>query len=132
MTTIINGSSPSITFSDSTTQSTAGLTGSTSQLCKAWVNFNGNTGSINGSFNVSSITVNGTGNYTINYTTAMPNTNYAMVGSAQYSTSSQGGNVNRNCVPYSYGTSGISINTGVSSASALENEQAISVVILST
>lgn len=47
---------------------------------KAWVNFqggNGNTaGTINGSFNVSSITVNGTGNYTINFTTAMPNANY--------------------------------------------------------
>lgn len=78
MTTIINGSSPSITFSDGTTQTTAGLTGSTSQLCKAWVNFNGSTGVINSGFNVSSITKNGTGDYTLNFTTALASANYAV------------------------------------------------------
>lgn len=45
---------------------------------KAWVNFNGTgTVAIRGSFNVSSITDNGTGDYTLNFTTAMPNANYA-------------------------------------------------------
>jgi hypothetical protein len=78
MTTIINGSSPSITFSDSTTQTTAGLTGSTSQLAKAWVNFSGST--INGSFNVSSVTVAGTGLYAIAFTTSMANANYSVAG----------------------------------------------------
>lgn len=44
---------------------------------KAWVNFNGTgTVAIRGSFNVSSITDNGTGDYTVNFTTAMPNANY--------------------------------------------------------
>jgi len=53
-----------------------GMTG----IAKAWVNFNGTgTVAINSSFNVSSITDNGTGQYTINFTTAMPNTNYATV-----------------------------------------------------
>jgi hypothetical protein len=47
-------------------------------LCKAWVNFNGTgTVRIRGAFNVSSITDNGTGIYTINFTTAMPDANYA-------------------------------------------------------
>ena len=48
---------------------------------KAWVNFNG-TGvvAIRASFNVSSITDNGTGDYTVNFTTAMPDANYAAVG----------------------------------------------------
>ena len=47
-------------------------------LARAWVNFDGTgTVAIRGSFNVTSITDNGTGNYTINFTTAMPNTNYA-------------------------------------------------------
>jgi hypothetical protein len=49
---------------------------------KAWVRFVGSTGSIYGSFNVSSITRNGTGDYSINFTTAMPNGNYATVGNA--------------------------------------------------
>lgn len=44
---------------------------------RAWVNFNGTgTVSIRSSVNVSSITDNGTGDYTINFTTAMPNANY--------------------------------------------------------
>lgn len=50
--------------------------------CRAWVNFNGTgTVSIRGSGNVSSITDNGTGDYTINFTTAMQDANYAVVGS---------------------------------------------------
>lgn len=54
--------------------------------CRAWVNFNGTgTVAIRGSGNVSSITDNGTGNYTINFTTAMPDTNYAVGGSCMRS-----------------------------------------------
>ena len=46
--------------------------------CRAWVNFNGTgTVAIRASGNVTSITDNGTGDYTINFTTAMPDTNYA-------------------------------------------------------
>ena len=49
--------------------------------CRAWVNFNGTgTVAIRASGNVSSITDNGTGNYTVNFTTAMPDTNYALSG----------------------------------------------------
>lgn len=48
--------------------------------CRAWVNFNGTgTVAIRASGNVSSITDNGTGNYTVNFTTAMPDGNYATV-----------------------------------------------------
>jgi hypothetical protein len=51
--------------------------------CRAWVKFNGTgTPAINGSGNVTSITDNGTGNYTVNFTTAMPDTNYAVSASA--------------------------------------------------
>ena len=45
---------------------------------KAWVNFNGTNGAIRGSYNVSSVTRNGTGDYTVNYTVAMPNVNYSV------------------------------------------------------
>lgn len=48
---------------------------------KAWVNFNGTgTVAIRRAFNVSSITDNGTGDYTVNFTTAMPDANYSIVG----------------------------------------------------
>jgi hypothetical protein len=49
-----------------------------SGLAKAWVNFNG-TGAvaIRASYNVSSITDNGTGDYTVNFTTAFADANYA-------------------------------------------------------
>jgi hypothetical protein len=45
---------------------------------KAWVNFNGTgTVAIRASYNVSSITDGGVGLYTVNFTTAMPDANYA-------------------------------------------------------
>lgn len=47
-------------------------------FCRAWVNFNGTgTVAIRSSFNVSSITDNGTGAYTVNFTTALADANYA-------------------------------------------------------
>jgi hypothetical protein len=47
--------------------------------CRAWVNFNGTgTVAIRGSGNVSSITDRGTGQYTVNFTTAMPDANYSV------------------------------------------------------
>jgi len=53
------------------------------QICKAWVNFNGTgTISIRDNFNVSSITDSGTGVYTANFSTTMPNNDYASVVSA--------------------------------------------------
>jgi hypothetical protein len=47
--------------------------------CRAWVNFNGGGASIRGSGNVSSITKVGTGEYTVNFTTAMSDSNYTAV-----------------------------------------------------
>jgi hypothetical protein len=48
-------------------------------FCRAWVNFNGTgTVAIRASFNVSSITDNGVGSYTVNFTTAMPDANYSI------------------------------------------------------
>ena len=49
--------------------------------CRAWVNFNGtSTVAIRASGNVSSITDNGTGQYTVNFATSLPATNYAVMG----------------------------------------------------
>ena len=52
--------------------------------CRAWVNFNGTgTVAIRASGNVSSITDNGVGTYAVNITNALPDTNYAIIGSAR-------------------------------------------------
>ena len=52
---------------------------------KAWVNFNGTgTVAIRASYNVTSITDNGTGDYTVNFTTVMPDVNYATVAFGAY------------------------------------------------
>jgi hypothetical protein len=66
-----------VSFYSSTKVVSPGIAGP--GLCKAWVNFNG-TGSvrIRAAYNVSSITDNGTGDYTVNFTTAMPDANYAL------------------------------------------------------
>ena len=105
MSTIINGTSPSITFSDSTTQASAGLplTGGTlsgaltvptlnapsgvlatqngmTGIAKAWVNFSGtSTPTIRSSFNVSSITYNAAGDFTVNFSNNMTDINYAPI-----------------------------------------------------
>lgn len=54
----------------------------------AWVNFNGTgTVAIRSSYNVSSITDNGTGNYTVNFANALSDANYSAVLGAQGNTS---------------------------------------------
>ena len=67
------------------------ITGSTDQIAKAWVNFNGTgTVAIRGSFNVSSISDLGTGIYQVNITNAMDDTNYIAVFSGGDSSTNQG------------------------------------------
>ena len=83
-------------------------------MARAWVNFNGTgTVAIRASGNVSSITDNGTGDYTVNFTTAMPDVNYA----ADISVSRSGDNTNipvRQFITYAVGS--LRFLTGDSSA----------------
>tara|TARA_R100000734_G_scaffold680_7_gene860 strand:+ start:317 stop:715 length:399 start_codon:yes stop_codon:yes gene_type:complete len=66
-------------------QNTSGGSSSTPEQieqgrAKAWLNFNGTgTAAINDDFNISSITDNGTGDFTINFSNALSNANYAVV-----------------------------------------------------
>lgn len=54
--------------------------GTENYKCRAWVTFNGTgTPAIRESGNVASITDNGTGDYSVNFTTAMPDVNYCVV-----------------------------------------------------
>lgn len=56
---------------------------------KAWIRFE-NDGTINNDFNVNSVIDNGTGDYTVNFTDAMPNSNYCFDGSGGYDYGSGG------------------------------------------
>lgn len=59
----------------------------TIQDAKAWVNFNGTgTVSVRASYNVSSVTDNGTGDYTVNFTDALSDENYVVAGSCMIAT----------------------------------------------
>jgi len=76
--------------------------------CRAWVNFNGTAATIRDSGNVSSITKNGTGDYTVNFATNMEDDNY----STQVSVGQGSGAVLRvgshnNFAPYSVSSFGI-------------------------
>jgi hypothetical protein len=69
------------TLSDGTNSTSA--TNPIQGSAKAWVQFNGTgTVAIRASYNVSSITDNGTGDYTVNFTNALTDANYSAVGSA--------------------------------------------------
>jgi hypothetical protein len=64
------------TLSDGTNSTSA--TNCIQGSAKAWINYKGTTTrAINASYNVSSVTVNGTGDYTINFTNAFADANYA-------------------------------------------------------
>jgi len=74
----VNGTS-GLTFPDTTTLASAGQAS-----VRAWVNFDGTgTPAIRAAYNVASITDGGTGRYTVNFTTAMPDVNYAVLGTAR-------------------------------------------------
>ena len=82
---------------------TGGINGA--QLAKAWVNFNGTgTVAIRDSYNVSSITDNSTGNYTVNFSTAFSNANYCVNASVRNFSviAASGGSIT---------TTGVTVNT---------------------
>lgn len=73
------------TLSDGTNSASA--TDAIKGSARAWVNFNGvTTATIRASYNVSSVTRNGTGDYTVNFTNAMPDSSYVAAGISRRST----------------------------------------------
>lgn len=56
---------------------------------RAWVNFAGASGTINASGGVSSVTRNGTGDYTVNYSFTFPDANYTMLGMGRRNSATQ-------------------------------------------
>jgi hypothetical protein len=85
--------------------------------CRAWVNFNGTgTVAIRASGNVSSITDNGVGDYTVNFATAMVDANYSCVtGSALNSGAATKGVAS----PTALNTTSVQILTSTASSGAI-------------
>ncbi len=114
------------TLKVNTIQDTSGGSGSTpAQIeqgrAKAWINFDGDgTIAIRDSFNVSSITDNGTGDYTITFSNAMANTNYCVTGSCTYLI----GTVPRmrDLSPYVWATGSIRVITGYGDQTMADHE----------
>jgi hypothetical protein len=94
--------------------------------CRAWVNFNGTgTVAIRASGNVSSITDHGVGDYTVNLTTAMPDENFAVSGSAGSVASTSW---DRIMSPYSISSSTVRVRITNSQANLLdENYVAVAI-----
>ena len=92
--------------------------------CRAWVNFNGTgTVAINASGNVSSVTDNGTGSYTVNFTTALPDANYAYSTNAIRGTGGNGNSIpGRNAVATTMTTSAFKVETIDSAFSNVDSE----------
>ena len=109
-----------------TLQNTAG-TGQPAMVgaAKAWVNFNGTgTVAIRAAFNVSSITDGGVGLYTVNFTTNMPDVNYAVNIAAQETAADAKNGFLQIRGGGTYSTSAVQINSGVINA-FLANDSAI-------
>ncbi len=93
-------------------------------MARAWVNFNGTgTVAIRASGNVSSITDNGVGDYTVNFTTAMPDANYATVVTAISGYADSGG------AGYSQTASQTKARAIASTTGALQDSSAINVAV---
>lgn len=86
--TLQNNGTAALTVSSGNLQFNSGYGSvATAYGCRAWVNFNGTgTVAIRASGNVTSITDNGIGDYTVNFTTAMPDANYSGVATSRFST----------------------------------------------
>jgi len=96
-------------------------------IAKAWVNFDGSAGafSARSSFNVSSLTDSGTGNYLITFTTGMANSGYILAGSSKSSTMLGPRVIGE--VPYDTGSIKIAI---VDSAGSFADSDFVNVIIM--
>jgi len=78
---VVLGTSPTLTTPTINSAQVATVSGTAPiYMCRAWVNYNGqSSAAIRGSGNISSITINATSDWTLNFTTAMPDANYVAV-----------------------------------------------------
>jgi len=111
-------------------QGVQGAGGPTTQLAKVWVNFNGQgTVSIRDDFNVNTISDRGSGEFTVNFSTAIGNNNYAIGGNCGGYSSEDG---NRNMESRSYNSTDCEISTRRSSDGSGQDTQVVSFLLFSS
>ena len=91
MSTLAVGTIKSLSSAPPVFENTSGT--SMGMLCKIWINFSGSSNSIFDSYNVSSITDNGSGKHTINFSITMANNDYALVTNQRLGTSGGAPNI---------------------------------------
>ena len=127
MTTIINANTSSgLVYTADTSGIVKVQSNGVTTNAVAWVNFIGSTAVVRSSYNVTSVSRTGTGQYTITFTNAMPDANYAVGGTSSTDGSTNGfllapGNTGR-------ATTSISV-ISYSYAGSLYDGQAVSVII---
>ena len=95
-------------------------------FCRAWVNFNGTSASPitpRASFNVSSITKSGTALYTISFTTAIADANYAVVANGGTAGSTSAGAVITSCNPVNSSSCFVNTRSGANADNAYDTVQ---------
>ncbi len=100
---------------------------------RAWVNYNAVSQSIRGSYNVSSVVINGTGDISVNFTTAMADTNYSWFISQQLNGTGNNdpgaASTARNLGTGSWASNSIRINVMSNTNLSQENPLVLTVVI---
>jgi hypothetical protein len=100
------------------------------RLARVWVNFNGQgTVTIRDDFNVNTVADRGSGEFTVNFSNAMPNANYAIGGNCGGFTSEDG---NRNMESRSYNSTDCEISTRRSSDGSGQDTQVVSFMVFSS
>ena len=97
---------------------------------RAWMRYRGDTNSLDGSGNVSSVTDNNTGDFTMNFTTAISDANYAVIGEVGYNDSSINTAITSSGTHQAPTTTTMRFCVGVNYNSSLSDERYISIAIV--
>ena len=97
---------------------------------RAWMRYRGDTNSLDGSGNVSSVTDNNTGDFTMNFTTAISDANYAVIGEVGYNDSSINTAITSSGTHEAPTTTTMRFCVAVNYNSSLSDERYISIAIV--
>jgi hypothetical protein len=110
------------TLADSAGSNTSTPAAIAAGIAKAWVNFNGvGVVAIRASYNVSSITDNGTGDYTVNFTSALADANYSGLHFGVEGTSASSINFEQRSLPHTLAAGSFRVITGYRNGASYSN-----------
>ena len=129
MSTLSVGTIKSVSSAPPVFQNTSGT--EKGQLIKVWINFQGSgTAAIRDSFNISSLTDNGTGDYTLNFSNAFSNDDYCLAGTAGYNSEYIANHLNGGGTAETYATSNCRFSTRHVYNNAVSDPNHVEVMII--